>query len=599
MSEETLVAGRYRLDELIGRGQAGEVWRAHDENADWTVAVKMLTAGSSELAHKHAQTVAKVIHPHVAMVLDIGGHNGVPYLVMEFLTGASLGEERVAHGPLGIVEACDLFGQAAAGLDAAHRAGVVHGQIDPNSFRRAGSGVLKVVGFGIQGADQGPVTPYRAPEQLDGPGGPAADLYALAAVCYEMLCGRPPFEGEGEELAERIRTAEPEPPTRHRPAVPAELEQLLLALLAKDPAARPAGGDTVRRRLASIARPGATQRTGPLPNLPDAQTPFNAPVTAEGQTGTHAGAAPQAGHGAPGQAGHGAPGHGGPQAGYGAPGQGGPQTGASGYGGPQTGASGFSGPQAGPSGYGGPQAGASGLSGPQTGASAYGGPQTVRNSSQPGMPGAPGGQPPFKDGHTQIFEGPIEDPPNQNRRLIIQMVAALAVIALVTIGFIVLSGRDQPAATPVPSTTPSPTPTLEVPVPTPTPEEPTPEPTGLVDTLGPANPLDNLTPQPRDTTGLTQTPPGGWQNWLGRFDEAVRLQQQLKGIDGKVAADARKKIAKAMDRARKGREDQARRHALEAAADLREAAGDGDMAATGPLANFLADWGLNRPRTSA
>ncbi|MFD9946105.1 serine/threonine-protein kinase [Nonomuraea sp. NPDC059023] len=557
MSEETLVAGRYRLDELIGRGQAGEVWRAHDENADWTVAVKMLTAGSSELAHKHAQTVAKVVHPHVAMVLDIGGHNGVPYLVMEFLTGASLGDERVAHGPLGIVEACDLFGQAAGGLDAAHRAGVVHGQIDPDSFRRAGSGVLKVVGFGIQGADPGPVTPYRAPEQLDGPGGPAADLYALAAVCYEMLCGRPPFEGEGEELAERIRTAEPEPPTRHRPAVPAELEQLLLALLAKDPAARPAGGDTVRRRLAGIARPGATQRTGPLPNLPDAQTPFSG--NTDGQPSAYAGPGPQTGHGGS-QAGHGAPGHGGPQAGYGASGLGGPQTGQ------------YS-PQPGP---------------------------------QTGLHTAPGGQPPFKDGHTQIFEGPIPDPPNQNRRLIIQMVAALAVIALVTIGFIVLSGRDQPAATPVPSATftpqqpdPTPTATTEEPEPTFTPEEPTPEPTGLVDTLGPANPLDTLTPQPRDTTGLRQTPPGGWQNWLGRFDEAVRLQQQLNGIDGGVAADARKKIARAMDRIRKGREDQARRHALEAAADLREAAGDGDMAATGPLANFLADWGLNRPATSA
>ncbi|MEV4893384.1 protein kinase [Nonomuraea sp. NPDC055795] len=576
MSEETLVAGRYRLDELIGRGQAGEVWRAHDENADWTVAVKMLTAGSSELAHKHAQTVAKVVHPHVAMVLDIGGHNGVPYLVMEFLTGASLGEERVAHGPLGIVEACDLFGQAAAGLDAAHRAGVVHGQIDPNSFRRAGSGVLKVVGFGIQGADPGPVTPYRAPEQLDGQGGPAADLYALAAVCYEMLCGRPPFEGEGEELAERIRTDAPEPPTRHRPAVPAELELLLLALLAKDPAARPAGGDTVRRRLASIARPGATQRTGPLPNLPDAQPPFNSPGTTDGQPPAYAGPGPQPGHGAPGhgapQAGHGAPGHGGPQTGHGAPGHGDTQVG-----------------------Y-----GVSGLGGPQTGQySPQPGPRT-------GLHTAPGGQPPFKDGHTQIFEGPIQDPPNQNRRLIIQMVAALAVIALVTIGFIVLSGRDQPAATPVPSATftpqqpdPTPTATREEPDPTFSPEQPTPEPTSLVDTLGPANPLDTLTPQPRDTTGLRQTPPGGWQNWLGRFDEAVRLQQQLNGIDGGVAADARRKIAKAMDRVSKGREDQARRHALEAAADLREAAGDGDMAATGPLANFLADWGLNRPGTSA
>lgn len=117
------MAGRYRLDELIGRGPSGEVWRAHDERADWTVAVKILAAGTRQELTDHAQAVARVVHPNVAMVLDIGEHDEAPFLVMEFLTGQSLGEELAERGPLPIVEVCDLVGQAAAGLDAAHRAG--------------------------------------------------------------------------------------------------------------------------------------------------------------------------------------------------------------------------------------------------------------------------------------------------------------------------------------------------------------------------------------------------------------------------------------------------------------------------------------------
>ncbi|MFI6497524.1 serine/threonine protein kinase [Nonomuraea typhae] len=511
MSEEKqLVAGRYRLDELIGRGPGGEVWRAHDENADWTVAVKMLTAGAGDRAHAHAQAVAKVVHPNVAMVLDIGGHDGVPYLVMEYLTGQSLGEERAAHGPLGIVAACDLFGQAAAGLDAAHRAGVVHGDVDPGCFRRSGSGVLKVVGFGIPGGDRaGRVTPYTAPEQLDGDGGPAADLYALGTVCYEMLCGRPPFEGSGDELAERVRAEAPEPPTRHRPAIPAELEQLLLALLAKDPAARPASGEAVRRRLASIARPGATQRTSPLPSL------GNPSLEGSGPQGT------------------------------------GLQSN-----GPGT-----------PDSQGTAQI-------PATGA------------HLPAHP--PGGH----DGHTAVYDLLDEAPPNQNRRLVLQLVAALAVIALVTIGFVVLSGRDRPEATPAVPTTSAPSATTQPETTAPTPPRPsdTPDPDDVVQSFGPGTPLDE--PRPRDTTGLTQTPTGGWTTWLTRFDEAVRFQQQVHGIDGEVAGEARKKIAKAIERARRGRDDQARRHALEAAKDLVEATGEGDMSPSGPLPDFLRDWGL-------
>jgi serine/threonine protein kinase len=300
MTDDTpsLVAGRYRLDERIGSGPMGEVWRAYDSRADWTVAVKVLRAraATADLLRQHAQAVARVIHPNVAMVLDVGDHDGAPFLVMEFLTGESLGEEVAGRGPLPIREACDLLGQAAAGLEAAHRAGVVHGQIGPDSFRRAGSGVLKVVGFGLAdqvSSDDG--VRYRAPEVIDGRGGEApADLYALACVLYETLCGRPPFDGTPEEVADQQLHADPTPPSRHRPEVSGELDRLVLALLAKDPAARPSSGESVRRALAAIARPPRPQ-TGQ----------FTAPQTSQfsetqtgGATATQTGGAAGSGVGA-------------------------------------------------------------------------------------------------------------------------------------------------------------------------------------------------------------------------------------------------------------------------------------------------------------
>ena len=112
----SLVADRYRLDERIGSGPMGEVWRGYDTRADWVVAVKVLGARAAgattrEVLRQHAQAVARVIHPNVAMVLDVGEHEGAPFLVMEYLTGLSLREELAARGSLKIVEACDLIGQ--------------------------------------------------------------------------------------------------------------------------------------------------------------------------------------------------------------------------------------------------------------------------------------------------------------------------------------------------------------------------------------------------------------------------------------------------------------------------------------------------------
>ncbi|MEV7808513.1 serine/threonine-protein kinase [Microbispora sp. NPDC088329] len=264
------LGGRYELEELIGQGGMGEVWRGRDLRAHRPVAVKILApqvagVASRERFAREARAAARVVHPNVVTVLDVGEQDARPYLVMELLTGRSLAAELLDRGRYGVAEACDLMSQAAAGLDAAHRAGVVHRDVKPANLHLTTSGVLKVVDFGVaQVATEAArltmvgtvigTAAYLAPEQIDGRGGgTACDLYALGCVCYELLCGRPPFTGSAPELVYQHVHQVPAPPGRHRPDIPAELERLIIALLAKDPAARPADAEVARRVLAAVA----------------------------------------------------------------------------------------------------------------------------------------------------------------------------------------------------------------------------------------------------------------------------------------------------------------------------------------------------------
>ena len=286
-----LLAGRYRLQDRIAAGGAGEVWRAADAVLGRAVAVKLLRpeyAGNGEMLARfraEARYAALVCHPGVVPVYDYGqgGPVGAPFLVMELVDGPSLADV-AACGPLEPAWVLDMAGQVAAGLAAAHAQGLVHRDIKPANLLLAPGGTVKITDFGIASAAGSasltlagtlPGTPgYLAPERAAGaPATAASDLYSLGVVAWECLAGAPPFTGTPLEiaLAHADRVMPPLPAT-----IPAGVADLVAELTAKDPAARPASAASVAARTgqlraaitgtatSTMARPAAG-RPGPLP----------------------------------------------------------------------------------------------------------------------------------------------------------------------------------------------------------------------------------------------------------------------------------------------------------------------------------------------
>ncbi|WP_328621608.1 serine/threonine-protein kinase [Streptomyces sp. NBC_00354] len=283
-----LIEDRYELDELLGRGGFGEVWRAKDSRVGRWVAVKIgypQTYEDTRRFEREASLAGNLAHPNIATIHDFGrtehaGRSAV-FLVMELLQGRSLADI-LADGVPPLADALDWAMQVAAALGAAHDAGVVHRDIKPaNVMVTEGSRVAKVLDFGIAKAQDGPGTeltatgmvigsfPYMAPERWTGgangvPVDGRADLYALGCVLMELLTGSRPFPAaEMHELLALHLTAAPPAPGSLRAGLPAALDPLVLDLLAKDPRHRPANAREVSRRLAEVARdephgPGAT-----------------------------------------------------------------------------------------------------------------------------------------------------------------------------------------------------------------------------------------------------------------------------------------------------------------------------------------------------
>jgi serine/threonine-protein kinase len=290
-----LVDGRYRLDQVLGRGGMATVWRGVDVRLDRPVAVKVLdesaltndpTAG--ERFDREARTVARLTHPNVVAVYDTGRDGETAYLVMELVDGHSLAA-RLAGGPLDVGEVITIAVHVCDALSAAHQAGVVHRDIKPENILLGRTGAVKVCDFGIarllhtataQANLTGPATAigtsnYMAPEHVAGdPVDARADLYALGCVLYAMLTGDPPFIGDSPLGVVSQHLHRPPPSVRSRRAdVPAELDTLITDLLAKSPADRPADAGQVRDRLTAIDPPSG----GPAATASGAATPARWP----------------------------------------------------------------------------------------------------------------------------------------------------------------------------------------------------------------------------------------------------------------------------------------------------------------------------------
>ena len=258
----TVLVGRYQLGDRIAVGGAGEVWRAVDVMLDRPVAVKLLRAEYAQhpetLARfrSEARHAASLTHPGIAQIFDYydNGPDHLPFLVMELVDGPSLADV-LTRGPLAPADVMDIIAQAAAGLDAAHRSGLVHRDIKPANLLITPAGQVKITDFGIaHAAGSAPVTrqgtligtpAYLAPERVAGhPATPASDLYSLGILGYECLTGARPYGGTATEIAlAHGQRALPPLPGHVPPAVAA----FVADLTARDPADRPGSA-----RLASV-----------------------------------------------------------------------------------------------------------------------------------------------------------------------------------------------------------------------------------------------------------------------------------------------------------------------------------------------------------
>ncbi len=289
------VAGYEILGEL-GRGGMGVVYKARQLSLNRLVALKMILAGAQAVPQEvqrfrsEAEAVARLQHPHIVHIYEIADHNGRPYFAMEFVEGGSLA--RRLHGtPRPAPEAAQLVETLARAVDAMHQRGVIHRDLKPANILLTAEGSPKIADFGLAkllnaatGATQSGTilgTPsYMAPEQAGGKTRqiqPVTDVYALGAILYELLTGRPPFQAESPvDTVLQVLHEEPVPPTQLQSRVPRDLETICLKALAKTPSQRYASacdladdlqrwqhGEPIRARRLSLwerARKGINRR---------------------------------------------------------------------------------------------------------------------------------------------------------------------------------------------------------------------------------------------------------------------------------------------------------------------------------------------------
>ncbi len=253
--------GRFRIDGTLGRGGMAVVYLAHDTELGRPVALKLMADHCADDAAfrarfaREAQAAARLSHPNIVQVFDIGEDAGLPFIVMEYVEGETLGDTLARERRVAPDRAVEIAKECCAGLACAHAAGLVHRDIKPQNLLVTSGGAIKIADFGVAHAlDQTRLTltgsivgtaRYLAPEQTGGgPITPAADVYALGVVLYELLAGRPPHEGTSlPDLAIAKRDDPVTPLRKLRPEVGPELDAAVLACLAVSAEDRPTADD--------------------------------------------------------------------------------------------------------------------------------------------------------------------------------------------------------------------------------------------------------------------------------------------------------------------------------------------------------------------
>ena len=266
----TVLVDRYHLQRRLGVGGMGEVWEATDSVLQRQVAVKLVRGPHRDdeafraRFEREAQTAGRLVHPNLATVYDYGDSDEGLFLVMELLAGETLAE-RLRRGPLPPSEAAMVVAEAADALATAHRDGIVHRDVKPSNLMLGDAGT-KVMDFGIAtgggesltatGAVIGTAA-YLAPERLRGEAAqPEADVYALGAVLFEAVSGRPAFAGENPAMVAAAHLHEPIPDLAEAaPGTPPAIVDACRAALARNPADRVSATDLAARLRTAAAQP--------------------------------------------------------------------------------------------------------------------------------------------------------------------------------------------------------------------------------------------------------------------------------------------------------------------------------------------------------
>jgi serine/threonine protein kinase len=286
-----VIAGRYRLEHVLGNGSMGTVWAAYDEFLQRKVAVKevLLPPGIPaseadalrERTLREARAIAVLSHPNVVTLHDIARQDGEPFVVMELVPSRSLAEVVRQQGPLSTQQTAAVADAVAAGLEAAHRAGITHRDVKPGNVLVGDSGQIKLTDFGIaRNVAENTMTrtgimlgspAYIAPEVASGQEvTPAADLWSLGATLFAVVEGVPPYDADDDPLATVTEVVHGDVP---RPTAAGPMEPVITGLMVKDPDARMSLAEVRRRLRPLLPEPGAVLFPVPSPDAPPVAPP--------------------------------------------------------------------------------------------------------------------------------------------------------------------------------------------------------------------------------------------------------------------------------------------------------------------------------------